>query len=278
MVSSINSLVWATDIDVLAADHTLQRRDRYWVVQSPKNPTFWWGNFLLFDDAPGPGDGERWQALFAQEFADRPEVTHRTLAWDRLDGQHGDAEQELVARGYELESSAGLIATPQQLAEHPAANRDAEIRRLDPAGDERLWEGVIEVQMATAREEGRELEDGYHRTFLERRQRELREIFLAGRGGWYIALLDGEIAGSLGVVVTDRRARYQTVDTVERFRRRGVARRLVFDAARDACSHYDIDHLVIVADPEYHAISVYEGLGFDRVEQVVGAIRKPERS
>ena len=55
MARSINSLVWATDIDVLAPDHTLERRDGYWVVQSPSNPTFWWGNFLLFDDPPAAG-------------------------------------------------------------------------------------------------------------------------------------------------------------------------------------------------------------------------------
>ena len=40
---------------------SLERRDGYWVVQSPSNPTFWWGNFLLFDDAPAAGDGDRWE-------------------------------------------------------------------------------------------------------------------------------------------------------------------------------------------------------------------------
>jgi len=60
--AAITSLVWATDIDVLAPDHRLERRADHWVVSSPSNPTFWWGNFLLFDDAPGPGDGERWKS------------------------------------------------------------------------------------------------------------------------------------------------------------------------------------------------------------------------
>ena len=278
MARSINSLVWATDIDVLAADHTLERRDGYWVVHSPSNPTYWWGNFLIFDDAPGDGDGERWEELFAREFAHRPEVTHRTLAWDRLDAEPGAAEQELTARGYELERSAGLITTPQRLTAHPAANAEVEIRMLDPAADEALWAEVIEIQTATAIEEGRGGVLDYHVTFLRRRQQELREIFRGGRGAWYLALLAGEVAGSLGIVVTDGRARYQTVDTVERFRRQGIARRLVHAAASDACARYEIDHLVIVADPDYHAIGIYEGLGFERVEQVVGAVRTPDLS
>jgi ribosomal protein S18 acetylase RimI-like enzyme len=273
MAPLINSLVWATDVDVLAPDHTLERRDGYWVVQSPGNPTYWWGNLLLFDDAPAPGDGERWQRLFAQEFAARPEVTHCTLGWDRPDGDAGAAAEELVARGFELEWTSGLIARPERLQQHPDANGEAEVRALDPGADEELWEAVIELQMAGARDEFRGSE--YHRNFLRERQRELRQIFGAGRGDFYVALLGGAVAGSLGVVVTEARARYQTVETVERFRRRGVARRLVYEAARDACSKHEIDHFVIGADPDYHAIGIYEGLGFERIELVVGAMRKP---
>ena len=108
------SLVLATDIDVLAIDHTVTRRDGYLVVRSPSNPTFWFGNFLVFDDAPGPGDGERWVQLFEQAFADEPRVRHRTLRWDRTDGEIGAATEEFVDHGYELESLVGLIAEPDE--------------------------------------------------------------------------------------------------------------------------------------------------------------------
>ena len=58
------SLVWATDLDVLALDRVLERRPGYVVVRSPGNPEYYWGNFLLFDDPPGESDGVRWEALF----------------------------------------------------------------------------------------------------------------------------------------------------------------------------------------------------------------------
>ena len=87
MAPTPRSLVLATDIDVLAIDHTVRRRDGYLVVRSPSNPAFWFGNFLVFDDAPGPGDGARWERLFEREFADEPRVRHRTLRWDRTDGE-----------------------------------------------------------------------------------------------------------------------------------------------------------------------------------------------
>lgn len=273
MGPSIKSLVWATDIDVLAPDHTVARCDGYWAVHSPGNPTYWWGNFLLFDDAPGLGDGERWDALFAAEFQARPEVTHRTFAWDRVDGERGAAEHEFVGHGYELEWTSGLVVTPEKLVEHPHANSEVDVRALDPDGDDQLWAEVLELQLASAREDLKGSD--YHRTFLERRQRELREIFSQGRGSWYVARLNGVVVGSLGIVVTEMRARYQAVDTAKEFRRRGIARRLVHDAARDACSRHEIDHFVIAADPDYHAIGIYEDLGFERVELVVGAMRKP---
>jgi ribosomal protein S18 acetylase RimI-like enzyme len=274
MAPPINSLVWATDVDVLAPDHTVERRDGYWVVQSPSNPTYWWGNFLLFDDAPSVGDGERWPELFSQEFAARPEVTHCTLAWDRVDGEAGAAEHELVARGYELEWTSGLVARPDGLIEHPSASREAENRALDPDGDEDLWAAVIEIQAAGGGESFGGAE--YHLTFLRRRQQELRGLFRSGRGVWYVGLLDGAVVASLGIVVTDTRARFQAVETAAAYRRRGIASRLVFDAARDACAKHEIDHFVIAADPDYHAIGIYERLGFARVELVVGAMRKPE--
>ncbi len=275
MVRPINSLVWATDIDVLGVDHTVARYNGYWVVQSPGNPTFWWGNFLLFDDPPAKGDGERWEALFEAEHRNRPEVTHRAFAWDRTDGAIGDAEWELLTRGYELERTAGLTATPARIGRHARANRDVEVRALDPAvgHDEDLWSAAMSVWLEQPHPGET---DEYRRTFLRRRQAGLREIFRQGRrGAWYLALLDGQVVGSLGIVVTGGRARYQTVDTVEAYRGRGIATRLVADAASHAAAAHDIDHFVIAADPDYHAIGIYESVGFERAESVVGALRKP---
>ena len=83
------SLALATDLDVLALDRVIERRDGFLLVRSPGNPTFYWGNFLLFDREPAPGDGPRWEALFDEAFGDDPRVKHRTFAWDRTDGVAG---------------------------------------------------------------------------------------------------------------------------------------------------------------------------------------------
>ena len=106
------SLVWATSIDVLPPERLVSRRDGYLAVRSPTNPTHHWGNLLVFDDAPAPGDGERWEALFAAEFADEPRVLHRTFAWDRTDDARGAMDSEFRARGYDVDLSVGMIAEP----------------------------------------------------------------------------------------------------------------------------------------------------------------------
>ncbi|HEX3975762.1 MAG TPA: GNAT family N-acetyltransferase [Solirubrobacteraceae bacterium] len=271
------SLVWATSIDVLPPERVVSRRDGYLAVRSPTNPTHYWGNLLIFDDAPGPGDGERWEEVFAAEFADAVRVRHRTFAWDRTDDARGAMDSEFRTRGYDADLSVGMIATPDELHPHPRANADVVVKALDPepgADDERHWEQVLEVQAAGRDPDSKETEEA-HRVFSRARQAELRMMFRAGLGAWYVALDGDVVAGSMGIVVTGGRARYQAVDTAISHRRRGICSRLLVDAARHTVATYGATRLVIVADPDYHAAGIYESVGFTPVERVCGVCRPP---
>jgi ribosomal protein S18 acetylase RimI-like enzyme len=269
------SLVWATSIDVLPPDRIVERSDDHLVVRSPTNPTHWWGNLLVFDDAPGDGDGERWERLFADAFASEPRVRHRTFAWDRTDDVRGAADTEFGARGYDVERTVGLIAAPEGIHSHPRANREIEVRALDPrpGADERWWQQVVEIQLG-----GRTIErvdEEVERVFTQTRQAQLREMFCAGNGAWYVALDAGDVVASMGIVVTAGRGRYQAVDTVQSHRRRGICSRMLVDAARDAVARYGATQLVIAADPDYHAAGIYESVGFRPTERVCGVCRPP---
>lgn len=270
------SLVRATEIDVLPLDRVVERREGYLVVRSPSNPRHYWGNLLVFDEPPRKGDAERWESLFASEFAGDERVRHMTFAWDRADGSLGVAREELVPRGLELELLVGLIARAPDVRRHPRENHDVLVRALDPApgADALLWDQIVELQVA-AREE-RFAEHAY-RAFARSRLEDLRELFRAGRGAWYAALDDAgsEVQGSCGVVVTGARGRFQAVDTAEAHRRRGVCSRLVVEAARTAAADHGAQQLVICADPDYHALGLYESLGFRPRERVAGVCRPP---
>jgi ribosomal protein S18 acetylase RimI-like enzyme len=259
---------------VLPAGSIVVRRAGYLLVRSPSNPAHFWGNFLVFDEPPGDGDGERWEALFEREFGDEPRVRHRAFTWDRIDGVAGRARDEFVARGYLLDDSIGLVAERRGLRQHPRANREVVVRALDPDGDAELWSAVTELQV-----EGRDADDDEadYRAFSLARLRDRRAHFRAGRGAWYVALepATGELAASCGIVVVQGRGRFQVVETAAPYRRQGIASRLLVDAADHAARAYGAERFVIVADVSYHALALYESLGFVRAERVIGVLRRP---
>jgi ribosomal protein S18 acetylase RimI-like enzyme len=273
------SLVRATDIDVLPVDRVVERRDSYLVVRSPRNPDHYWGNLLIFPDPPARGDRGRWEALFAREFEADERIRHVTLAWDRTDGAIGAAREEFIDRGYELDAVVALVAEAEDLRAHPRESNEVSVRTLDPdpGADASLWEQVLELQVA-----GRDphFTEEVFRSFCVARLEELRALFRAGRGAWYVAVgADGEeVCGSCGVVVTDGRGRFQAVDTAEAHRRRGICSRLVVEAGRRAAAGHGATQLVICADPDYHALGLYESLGFEPAERAAGVFREPRGS
>jgi ribosomal protein S18 acetylase RimI-like enzyme len=273
------SLIRATDFEVLPLSRVLRRGQGYTVAASPSNPLHYWGNLLLFDRAPEPGDGARWEALFEAEFAEQERSNHHTFAWEGTDGELGVAHEEFLSRGYELEQTVGLTARANQLIAHERGSQAVQVRALDhrEGRDEELWAQVTEVQIAT-RENLVDVEG--QREYQRTRERDLRELFASGRGGaWFVAVApaSNEVLGSCGIVVTGDRGRYQAVDTIASRRGEGICSRLLIDAARIASERDGARSFVIGADPDYHALAIYESLGFRPVERVAGVYRpQPE--
>jgi ribosomal protein S18 acetylase RimI-like enzyme len=272
--AGIRSLVWATDVDVLPVDRVVHERDGYLAVRSPGNPAHYWGNFLLFGHPPASGDRARWERLFDVEFGAEPRVRHRTFAWDRTDGSRGSVDVELLAHGYELEQTVGLIAASDALTPHPRENRDVRVRALDPEADGDSWEQVVELQLASRDKRD---DDVSYEGFCRQRLEDLRTLFRLGRGSWYVALdpAADRVLASCGIVVTDGRGRFQSVDTAAAYRRRGICSRLVVEAAHHAARRSRARQFVIAADPGYHALGLYESLGFRQRERVCGVCRRP---
>ena len=116
----------------------IEHGERHVVVRTPANPTFWWGNFVLFAEPVGPGEIPGRLALFADAF---PGAEHVAWGIDSVDGTIG-AEADLASEGFELSRDTVLTATALR---PPSRGVDAELRAL--AGDED-WRQALELRIA----------------------------------------------------------------------------------------------------------------------------------
>jgi hypothetical protein len=77
------SLGWRSELIFPRFDAQVIERPDYLLIRTPQNPTFWWGNFLLFDRAPREGDAAVWAAAFEREIVQQqPESRHLAFGVD----------------------------------------------------------------------------------------------------------------------------------------------------------------------------------------------------
>lgn len=133
------------------------------------------------------------------------------------------------------------------------------------------WDAAVGMELAdSSTHPARE-----HRVFIEDRMRAMRAVQTSGHGAWFGAFEEGRILCGLGLFTDGSGlARFQSVGTVKAARGQGLTRALVHHASRVAVEDWDVETLVMVADPAYHAIRIYRSLGFaDRETQL--AISRP---
>lgn len=260
--SRVRSLGFRTDLELLEFQgSTVETSDGCLVVRSPRNPTFHWGNFLLLDGPPRAGSVDHWVERFHTEF---PNADHLALGVDQTTGTATD-EGDLACAGLVAGSDSVLTAT--SVREPPRPNRDARYRALDTDSD---WEAELKLRLAN---------DGNtsagHQLFLERRVAAQRRLAETAPGAWLGAFVDGQLCSSLGIFAAGGGlARYQNVGTHPSARGRGLAGTLLYHAGRFALTELDATTLVIVADPDAHAIDIYRSVGFSPTEMQVGLERR----
>jgi ribosomal protein S18 acetylase RimI-like enzyme len=263
----VASLGFRTDLAVrrLGGSEALAR-DGYIVVRTPANPDYWWGNFVLLHGPVSAGDGPRLRATFAAEF---PDAAHLAFG---IDGTRGEVDDPRVQEelGLSVEVNAVLTAAaPKQPVR--AADADAAVRRLTSDED---WEQAAALRLAVY-----ELEDVPGQPeFVGRQFAESRAICERGDGAWFGAFAGGQrLVAALGLLrASPGAARYQSVETHPSFQRRGLASRLLYESSVWARDALNAEMVVIVADPEYHAIEVYKALGFVEVERQAQLERAPD--
>ncbi|HET7009474.1 MAG TPA: GNAT family N-acetyltransferase [Anaerolineales bacterium] len=263
----LRSLGYRTDLIFPEYEGQILDRGEYLVIRTPSNPSFYWGNFVLFRNPPAEGDHHRWRQVFADEIGRPPDVSHETFGWDSPEGTHGLVAPFLEA-GFTLLTSR--VLTARKVFPPARPNRDIRVRALESDQD---WRTAVDLQVY-CRMEGQD--DLGYRLFRERQMGRYRAMAHDGLGHWFGAFLGGELIADLGLFHRDSLARFQSVETHPDHRRRGIAGTLVYEASKSMLREGPDLTLVIVADEGSSAEKLYRGVGFAPAERQVG-LEKWER-
>ncbi len=237
-------LGWHTDVAVLElSGSTVERRTDHWVVRTPDNPTFHWGNFVLVTDPDAVGDAEHWLEVFRTSF---PEAQHRAIGlcadppdittWESL-GLAIEHEDVLAGSG----------PTAVALADGYV------VRALETDAD---W--AKELRLTLDEYDG----DGGSAAFETRSSQAKARLARSGVATWFGAFAGDDLVADLGIVdCGEGVARYQSVLTDDGHRRHGLASHLLGVAAHWAHAR-GCDRLVILADADEPPSRLYQSLGF----------------
>ena len=277
------SLGWRSELIFPRFDAQVVVRPDYLLIRTPQNPTFWWGNFLLFDRAPREGDAAVWMTAFEREIAHhQPESRHIAFGVDAP----GPIElpADFAALGLTPFQGAVLTLTPGQLK--PPRKAIGETWRIRPL---RLPdEGVQAAKLQVAADiDGHE--PGGYLLFRERQMLRYGSFESAGLGHWFGVFAPPGSAGNDSLeelLVADcglfrdgfgphALGPFQFVSTHPAWRRRGLCSALIHAVCRHGFEVMGLSSLVIIADPGYVAIHLYEALGFQRAAGTWGMERRP---
>ena len=261
------SLGWRTDLNFARFDGELIERADCIAVRTPSNPTYWWGNFLLFDHAPLAGDASEWSRRFEAEIGcHQSESRHTTFGVDAREAF--ELPNDFVERGFSLYASNVLTMRREQLraprAALPPGFRFAALKLPEQATQ------AVELQVLC--DAGDHLPVEGYRLFRQRQMSRYESMGRQGLGDWFGVFAEtasGEqIVADCGLFHAgpggDALGRFQHVETHPSFRRLGLCSALIHAVCADAFERLKLHTLVIVADPLDVAIGLYESLGFER--------------
>jgi ribosomal protein S18 acetylase RimI-like enzyme len=265
-------LGWRSHLLACRFGAEITERDDCIVLRTPANPTYYWGNCLIVPQAPRDGDLAHWLARFDAEIAaHQPESRHVAIGVDAQTMPH--ALPSWRAAGVdEFDATAVLALEPAGLVDAPPPRVPGAVLRRLRWPDE--LELAVEAQVA-ARDASFEAE-GY-RVFRRRSMQRVAAMYAAGSAHWYGAFVGDVLAADCGLVHDGVMGRFQYVQTLPDWRRRGLCRALVASVCRDAFEHLGLRRLVMCADPHDVAIGIYRSVGFVQVETHWCLQRRPSQ-
>ena len=243
-------LGWRTDLEVLGqSGSTITAASDHILVETPDNPGFHSGQLILVTDPGLAADPGRCVTLFHDELPGADHVAIGLAVGPPADTWSGVG---LAIETEEVLRCAKPPASPPLAAGYSA-------RKLSSDSD---WQCSLHAEIAEYERTGGR--DAGYQQFARQRTWTRRQMTEAGCAAFFGAFAGEELAADLGIVMCGATARYQSVATVFRHRRRGLASHLLGMAGAWTESEA-ADEWVIVVEPGSDARRVYvrAGMGPD---------------
>ncbi|MGG1947968.1 GNAT family N-acetyltransferase [Trinickia sp. NRRL B-1857] len=247
----------ATDLLLHAQIGSVSQDDRYTILRTAQAPEYFSGNMLVLAGPPAEDDRQRLEDDFARLIGGPPAMVHRSFAWPETGGTLGDFDS-YVRHGYEAMICSVLVAE-RNAVRSVEINDAVEVRLFE---SERDWDDWLRMSLADMPDPDSETS----RRCVAFQRSAYRGLIERHWGNWWGAFIDGEMVGSLGLFFFGRIGVFQSIVTREDQRNKRVCRTLLTEVVKRAAGARD--RLVVVADETYHAIRLYEALGFERQARI----------
>lgn len=257
----LRSLCLASDVLVLRGQSQLEEFEDRFILRSPNEPDYWFGNCVIFKGAHIDPDTQ-----IAQFRSDFPDARHVTLQWDVPNMERTAAFDAFVDRGYEVDLSDVLVLNGP--LNRSAVPDGIVIRPLTSDVD---WQQATELQGITGMKDRDHGPD--YLPYIKTRMQVCRKQTETGFATWLGAFAGDQLVGDLGIYADARTARFQAVETRASHRRRGICAALVTAGVDWALAQYPNTKVVIVADPAGDAGRIYRRCGFELTETVIAAFK-----
>ena len=251
---------WKTDLDILALGGSeIQTFDDHLVVSTPTNPEYHWGNCLLVLDPTSVDMSEKWVERYRSVFPSNdwiaiglPQMPANVAAWE---------EQGITLEQLDVLSTNSL-----------PKSQPLPVGYTSRHFDEQDWETLTQRQISSLLAEGG-YEPAATEEFAIKTNVSRKGLCYSGDAAWFGAYLGDELVASLGIVRSGTTARYQSVETSEAHRRKGLASHLLGLAASWS-QEQGCESWVIVTEERNSAGRIYRRAGFTPDISAVNAYKK----
>ncbi|ODA30302.1 hypothetical protein [Veronia pacifica] len=201
------------------------QKQGYTLIETPSNPTFFWGHYLILDCPPKAEQFAEWEETFRREL---PDSEHLLLSWQCHEDESDIDVSYFSDKGYDISNSVFLTAN--QFIKPKQINESLTIRKITSDSD---WSKVLELQLLT----NTDYEPEKFREFSTQYFLNYRNMAEEGLGDWYGAFLGDTLVAVSASTRTDRLVAFKKWLPIRIFANRVSAKRWFTSSLLKSCNH-----------------------------------------